>query len=143
MKQLRKRLRACRHQVSGDAHLHRVCPSSTQSGGGAMISTFEVSVLKKTANAVALLLVFVLLASSGFAQQLTGTLSATITDAAGAVVPNAKVTMKNDQSGDVRTTVTNGSGYFTVTAVQPGSYSVTVEAAGFKTWQQTGIVFAQ
>jgi hypothetical protein len=108
-----------------------------------MISTFEVSVLKKTANAVALLLVFVLLASSGFAQQLTGTLSATITDAAGAVVPNAKVTMKNDQSGDVRTTVTNGSGYFTVTAVQPGSYSVTVEAAGFKTWQQTGIVFAQ
>ncbi|HEY4764939.1 MAG TPA: carboxypeptidase regulatory-like domain-containing protein [Candidatus Sulfotelmatobacter sp.] len=108
-----------------------------------MISTFEVSVVKKTASTVALLLVFILLASTGFAQQLTGTLSATITDAAGAVVPNAKVTMKNDQSGDVRTTVSNGSGYFTVTAVQPGSYSVTVEAAGFKTWQQTGIVFAQ
>ena len=108
-----------------------------------MISTFEVSIVKKTASAVALLLVFILLASTGFAQQLTGTLSATVTDAAGAVVPNAKVTMKNDQSGDVRTTVSNGSGYFTVTAVQPGSYSVTIEAAGFKSWQQTGIVFAQ
>jgi len=52
--------------------------------------------------------------------------------------------MKNERSGDVRTTgCRNGSGYFTVTAVQPGSYSVSIEAPGFKTWEQTGIVFAQ
>jgi len=108
-----------------------------------MTSTFDRTGLKKAASAAALLLVLILLASTGFAQQLTGTLSATVTDSAGAVVPNAKVTMKNERSGDVRTTVSNGSGYFTVTAVQPGSYSVTVEAPGFKTWQQTGIVFAQ
>jgi len=108
-----------------------------------MISTFEFS-LQKNATAAALLLVLILLlASTCLAQQLTGTLSATVTDAVGAVVPNAKVTMKNDRSGDVRTTVSNGSGYFTITAVQPGSYSVIIEAPGFKTWQQPGIVFNQ
>ena len=102
-----------------------------------MIST------RKTLSAAVLLLVLILLASTSFAQQLTGTLSATVSDSAGAVVPNAKITMKNDASGDVRTTVSNGSGYFAITAVQPGSYSVSIEAPGFKTWNQTGIVFSQ
>src|SRR6204780_3008733 len=107
-----------------------------------MIST-EFSTLRKIAGAAVLLLVLVLLASNGFAQQLTGTLSATVTDSAGAVVPNAKVTMRNEASGDVRTTVSNGSGYFTITAVQPGTYSVSIEAPGFKTWEQAGISFSQ
>jgi hypothetical protein len=108
-----------------------------------MISILELGALKKFTSTAALLLVFVLLAPSTFAQQLTGTLSATVSDSAGAVVPNAKITMKNNASGDIRTTVSNGSGYFSITAVQPGSYSVTIEAAGFKTWDQTGIVFSQ
>ena len=81
-----------------------------------MISNFECTVWKKSASAAALLLVLILLASTTFAQQLTGTLSATVTDSAGAVVPNAKVTMKSETSGDIRTTVSNGSGYFTVDA---------------------------
>ena len=108
-----------------------------------MISTFELTAVKKAASAAAFLLVLSLLASTGFAQQLTGTLSGTVADAGGAVVPNAKVTMKNETSGDMRATVSNGSGYFSITALQPGSYTVTIEAAGFKSWQQTGIVFAQ
>jgi len=108
-----------------------------------MISTLKLAGLKKTSGAAALLLVFILLASNCFAQQLTGTLSATVTDSAGAVVPNAKVTMRNAASGDVRTTVSNGSGYFSITAVQPGTYSVSIEAPGFKTWDQAGIVFSQ
>jgi len=108
-----------------------------------MISTFEFTAVKKAASAAAFLLVLVLLASTCFAQQLTGTLSGTVADAAGAVVPDARVTMKNETSGDMRATVSNGSGYFSITAVQPGSYTLTIEAAGFKTWQQTGIVFAQ
>jgi len=108
-----------------------------------MNSTLELATLKKITSSAALLIVVILLASTGFGQQLTGTLSATVADSAGAVVPNAKVTMKNDASGDVRTTVSNGSGYFTITAVQPGTYSVSIEAPGFKTWDQTGIVFSQ
>ena len=108
-----------------------------------MISTLEVSGFKKIASAAGLLLCLIVLASACFAQQLTGTLSATVSDSVGAVVPNAKVTMTNSASGDVRTTVSNGSGYFTITAVQPGTYSVHIEAAGFKSWDQTGIVFSQ
>ncbi len=108
-----------------------------------MISTRLLTVLRKIMGAAVLLLALILLASTSFAQQLTGTLSATVTDSAGAVVPNAKVTMKNDASGDVRTTVSNGSGYFSITAVQPGSYSVSIEAPGFKSWTQNGITFSQ
>lgn len=103
-------------------------------------SNFAVS---SKAGLVACLALFVSIASLGFGQQLTGTLTGTTMDSTSAVVANAKVTMKNELSGDTRTTVSNGSGYFSITAVQPGSYTVTVTASGFKTWSQTGIVFAQ
>jgi len=108
-----------------------------------MITAFEVTALKRTAVTALGLLFLVLLASTCFGQQLTGTLTGTVADSGGAVVPNAKVTMKNEASGDVRTTVSNGSGYFSITAVQPGSYSVSIEAPGFKTWARSGINFAQ
>jgi hypothetical protein len=97
----------------------------------------------KRAVAVLGLTLFVLLASLSFGQQLTGTLSGTTYDASGAVVPNAKVSMKNESSGDIRSTVSNGEGYFSVTAVQPGTYTVTVSAAGFKMWEEAGVVFSQ
>jgi hypothetical protein len=105
-----------------------------------MTSRFQVPVLEK---AVMVLAIFVLLASYCFGQQLTGTLSGTTYDATGAVVPNAKVTMKNEASGDIRSTTSNSSGYFSITAVQPGTYRVIVSAAGFKTWEQGGVAFDQ
>jgi hypothetical protein len=104
-----------------------------------MTSRFNLAALEKAVMVVAL---FVLLASLSFGQQLTGTLTGTTYDSTGAVVPNAKVTMKNDASGDIRGTTSNSSGYFSITAIQPGSYTVTVSAAGFKTWEQAGIEFA-
>ncbi len=64
-------------------------------------------------------------------------------DSTGAVVANAKVTMTNQASGDVRTTVSNASGYFTITSIQPGTYTVAVTASGFKEWKQANIVFNQ
>ncbi len=77
---------------------------------------------------------------SSHAQQLTGTISATVYDSSGAVVPAATITLKNSESGDVRRTVSDGSGYFTFTAVQPATYSISVGAKGFTTWELTGIV---
>jgi hypothetical protein len=85
----------------------------------------------------------VLLSSAAFGQQLTATLSGTAYDQAGAIIPNAKVEIVNESSGDVRRTVTNASGFFTVTALQPGNYSVTVSAAGFTRWEQKAIALAQ
>jgi hypothetical protein len=86
-----------------------------------------------------------ILALSGLssnAQQLTGTISGTAYDQTGAVVPNAKVVLKNEASGDERDTVTGNDGHFAITAVQPGSYSITVSAQGFSSWQENGIAMS-
>lgn len=88
-----------------------------------------------------LLIAAMVLFSAGpaHAQQLTGTLSATVYDTTGAVVPDATVTLKNADSGDVRKTTSNGEGYFTFTAVQPANYSISISAKGFTTWTLSGI----
>ena len=64
--------------------------------------------------------------------QTTGSMSGTITDPANAVVPGATVTVTNAQTGASRTATTNSRGYFSVEALAPGPYTVTVEGAGFK-----------
>lgn len=74
------------------------------------------------------------------AQQLTGTLSGIVQDQSGALVPGAMVTLTNQKSGDIRTTVSGSSGHFVITAVQPATYSVTITAKGFKTWNERNIV---
>lgn len=78
-----------------------------------------------------------------FAQFASGSIGATVTDATGAVVPQAKVVLKNEVTGALRDTVTNNAGYFDFPSILPASYSVTVEAAGMQTYQQTGIVLTQ
>ena len=79
-----------------------------------------------------------LLAPMCLGQQLTGTISGIVYDSVGAVVPRANVVLKNEASGDVRPTVTEGDGHFTITAVQPATYTLTISAQGFTTWQQAG-----
>jgi hypothetical protein len=73
------------------------------------------------------------------AQTTSATLTGTVFDASGAVVANATVTLKNEASGDLRATTSNGEGYFTFAAVPPGTYSVTVEKDGFRTWEAKSI----
>jgi Carboxypeptidase regulatory-like domain len=76
-----------------------------------------------------------------FAQNVTGTLTGIVSDSSGAVVPGASIVMKNQGSGDIRKTVSNGEGFFSITAVQPGTYTVNVEAKGFQKWEQRGLTF--
>lgn len=71
---------------------------------------------------------------------VTGTISGTVVDPSGQVVPSATVTLTNDKTGDVRTATANGNGFFTFLAVPPDTYSMRVEHSGFKAHQQTGIV---
>ncbi len=75
-----------------------------------------------------------------FAQNVTSALSGTVADASGAVVPGATVIMKSEQSGDTRRTVSNSDGYFTISAIQPGTYTITIEAQGFQKWEEKGLV---
>ena len=68
-----------------------------------------------------------------FAQSTTtGVLSGTVTDPQGSVVSGATVVMKNNETGAVSTATTNDNGVFVFTQVQPATYTVTIEAQGFK-----------
>ena len=71
--------------------------------------------------------------------QTTASLSGTVTDTTGAILPGAKVTLTNEGTRDTRETQSNQSGYFTFAGLYPGSYTVHISAQGFRDWQKTGI----
>jgi hypothetical protein len=73
------------------------------------------------------------------AQLTTGSLSGTVEDSTGAVIPNAKVDLLNEGSGAKRDSISDAAGRFTFAAVDPGSYTVTVTANGFQSWTQKDI----
>ena len=81
----------------------------------------------------------VLLPVSAWGQGTTASLSGTVTDASGAVIPNAAIELVNENSHDTRTSKSNGSGLFNFSAVPVGDYDVTIKVSGFQTFQQTGI----
>ena len=79
--------------------------------------------------------------ASASAQEITGTILGSVLDAQGKAIPNATVTITNtDKNIVVRTVKTNGSGDYSAPLLPIGNYSVSVEAAGFKRFVQTGIV---
>ena len=67
------------------------------------------------------------------------TIFGTITDSTGAVLPNIAVTVTNTQTGAVRQTVSTAAGTYVVSQLPVGTYSVRVEASGFKTFVQDNI----
>jgi hypothetical protein len=67
------------------------------------------------------------------AQAVGATLNGTVTDASGAVVPNATITITNTATGVARTASTNDAGLYSAPNLQPGDYGVTATAAGFAT----------
>jgi hypothetical protein len=76
---------------------------------------------------------FLLVCSSALlAQQTTATLSGTVVDASGALVPGATATLSNLKNGQKRTTTSNSGGFFVFAAVPTGDYDVDVREAGFK-----------
>src|SRR2546429_1169604 len=112
----------------------------------ATFSIFNIDFQRKGSMAAVGVLAAVLCAlaflgqSVALAQTTSATLTGTVFDASGAVVPGAAVTLKNEASGDVRSTKSNGEGYFTFAAVPPAAYTVTVEKENFKTWAAKSIV---
>ena len=69
-----------------------------------------------------------------------GRISGTVSDATGAAVPNATVTISNPATNFLRTVTTDGSGFYTVTNIPVGTYAVMVEMQNFKKAIRTGNV---
>jgi hypothetical protein len=80
-------------------------------------------------------LLALLVATPAVAQD-TGTISGTIVDSSAQLVPGATVTLTNDNTADARTIVSNERGEFAFRALPPGSYTVRIELAGFKSVEQ-------
>src|ERR1044072_2058506 len=85
---------------------------------------------------LALLLSAVLAAPGGHAQTISSTLLGAVTDPTGNLIPKAVVVVTNESTGDQRSTITDATGGFTFASLLPGSYTVKVEATGFRAFVQ-------
>jgi len=97
---------------------------------------------KKVAAGFIALIVFglnPLLLAKAHAQMAGATLSGTITDQSGGVVPRAAISIKNIATGIARTSTTSAAGFYSTPNLLPGTYEVKATAAGFYTEMQTGI----
>src|ERR1700693_2858436 len=94
-------------------------------------------------NSIAYLVVAIFLsASCAWAQDLrTATLVGNVPDATGAIVPNAAVVVTNTETQVVTRGVTNQDGAYYVPFLQVGNYKLTVSAPGFKSYEETGLIF--
>ncbi|MBL8206804.1 MAG: TonB-dependent receptor [Blastocatellia bacterium] len=91
------------------------------------------------AHTMASFVVVLLLQHISFAQTVTGTLSGTITDQTGAIIPNAQVTAKNLETSVSRTVTTNGEGFYNMPFLPLGTYDVTVDVKGFQKTVKQGV----
>jgi Carboxypeptidase regulatory-like domain/TonB-dependent Receptor Plug Domain len=89
--------------------------------------------------ALALLLLGILTPIQGHAQVAGATLTGTITDPTGAVIPKAQVSIRNSATGVVTDLEANSDGLYTAPNLIPGPYEVTVSAPGFQTQVMPGI----
>src|SRR5262245_24575528 len=72
--------------------------------------------------------------------QDSGSVSGVIADSSGQVIPGATVTLTHEGTGAARTATSDSRGAFVFAAVRPGSYTVKVELAGFRTVERRGNV---
>jgi hypothetical protein len=94
---------------------------------------------KRRSTGLAVVTLLFLTAAPALAQFERGQISGVIRDQSGAVIPGATVTVTHVDTRLTRTVVTDGTGYYILTALTPGAYDVEVELPGFKKWSQTGV----
>src|SRR5579884_3098151 len=82
---------------------------------------------------------FAALAVFAQTQALNGSIRGRVTDASGAAIPGAQVTVHHDQTGFARSVDTGAEGYYVVPNLPVGTYSVTMQKSGFETERHTGV----
>src|ERR1017187_6183249 len=98
--------------------------------------------MKRLRTIGALCALLLLVAAVGYSQAVNATLLGTVTDSSGAIVPNAKVTVTEVNTGANRSGQTNESGNYTFPDMAPGQYAITVEVSGFKKETRKDIALA-
>src|SRR5690242_16754880 len=86
-----------------------------------------------------LCLMFGLSATMTLGQAVYGSIAGTVSDAQGAAVAGAKVTITSLEKGNAEETTTNESGNYTVTRLIPGNYHVRIEGTGFKAYDVASV----
>src|SRR6267154_4132229 len=82
---------------------------------------------------------FFIVGGVALGQSGAGTITGTVTDPAGAVVPGAPVEARNSETGVVYPAVTTGTGNYTVAQLPVGTYEISVKVQGFKTYIHTNL----
>ncbi|MDT5157922.1 MAG: hypothetical protein QOH51_2279 [Acidobacteriota bacterium] len=100
------------------------------------------SLCKKSACALALLVFCLAFGAANAAAQSTtqGAVGGTVKDPQGAVVANASITVKNEETNKETSATTDSEGRFRVVQLDPGNYSVTINATGFSAFTQQKVV---
>lgn len=70
----------------------------------------------------------------------TATLSGSVTDPSGAIIPGATVTLSSTERGINRSFTANGQGHYSFSQLPPGNYTLDIQGKGFKEYVQNGIV---
>ena len=87
--------------------------------------------------------IFLMSAAASYGQQISGSISGVVKDNQQALIAGAKVVLINEAQASTREVTTGADGIFVFTPLQPAVYSLTVEAAGFKKFEQKDIkIFA-
>jgi Carboxypeptidase regulatory-like domain/TonB-dependent Receptor Plug Domain len=121
------------------------CPASEHFWRGDKVMEKTNSVLvsvREPATACFFLFVLLLMLCIPFAAQAqdSGSITGTVRDTSGAVVPDAEVKLTSAAIGITRTTTTNGDGDYLAAVLPPGVYDMTVTAKGFKVYQAKKII---
>jgi hypothetical protein len=97
------------------------------------------NVIKKAR--IAPLLALLALSSLGvWAQSTQGGVHGAVTDASGAAVPNAKVTLTNEGTNEARNSTTNSAGFYDFSNVVPATYTVVAETPSFKKFERKNVI---
>ncbi len=89
--------------------------------------------LSRPQGSAAVAFLLVCLAAPAYPQGERATITGTVTDATGAIIPGAQVTLRNVATNITTTTESNAAGIYVFPALSPGTYEVTVEKQGFRT----------
>jgi hypothetical protein len=72
--------------------------------------------------------------------QATSTINGSVNDPSGAIVPAARITATEVETGLVRTTVSNSDGLYVLNSLRPTKYTLLIEAHSFRNFTQTSVV---